>query len=189
MALLDLPLPTAAGLDAPAEELARRGDRVAWERLIARHQHRVVVALVAQGLAPHAARDFAQDAWARLIAQADAQQLPRLELPGLAIRQALFLARSAHRRDGEVHAGPDEVAAPPSPSAEALYVSREQLARTHAALSRMHLNARRVFECLYGDPPKSQAETAALLGLSLQRVRQILCEVRKELRATLEGDV
>jgi RNA polymerase sigma-70 factor (ECF subfamily) len=34
----------------------------------------------------------------------------------------------------------------------------------------------------------SHAEVAKKVGLSLQRVRQILCEVRKELREALEGE-
>src|SRR4051812_35422239 len=80
-------------------ELAEAGDRAAWNELIARHDHRVVVSLVARGLRLPEARELAQQTWARLIAQQCAGRLARLELPGLAIRQAAFLALDAARAE------------------------------------------------------------------------------------------
>jgi RNA polymerase sigma-70 factor (ECF subfamily) len=38
---------------------------------------------------------------------------------------------------------------------------------------------------IYENPDLPHAEAAAQVGLSVQRVRQILCEVRKRLRAVL----
>jgi DNA-directed RNA polymerase sigma subunit (sigma70/sigma32) len=46
-----------------------------------------------------------------------------------------------------------------------------------------------VFYRLYGPEPQRPAEVARELGLSLQRVRQIACELRKLIRLRLgEGD-
>lgn len=187
VAVLQLPAPVSSDLDGPVEQAARAGDRAAWDELIHRHQRRVVVALVAQGVPAAHAKDFAQEAWLKLIAQADAGQLAVLTLPGLAIRQALFLARSAQRREGPRTDAVDvgEVA---GPSAEAVFLSRERLARAQAVLASLHENAQRVFECLYGEPPLTTQQTAERLGLSLQRVRQIVCEVRKALRQDLNGE-
>jgi DNA-directed RNA polymerase specialized sigma24 family protein len=39
---------------------------------------------------------------------------------------------------------------------------------------------------VYEDPGVPHAEVAVKVGLSVQRVRQILCEVRKTLREALE---
>ena len=73
-------------------------------------------------------------------------------------------------------------------SAEARYLAAERLTRAKARLAELSPSARKVFELLYGDPHLSHAEIAARIGLSVQRVRQIICEVRKELRADLEGE-
>jgi RNA polymerase sigma-70 factor (ECF subfamily) len=184
MATLDLPL--SLRLDGPGrvEEAARLGDREAWNTLVARHNHRLVVALVGQGVPAARAREVAQEAWLRLIRQAQAQRLDRLELPGLVIRQALFLARSEARRERALPA--DEPA--PVESAEASYLSRERLAGAQAVLATCSRSAQKVFSLLYAEPHLTHAEVAAQVGLSTQRVRQILCEVRKKLRASLEGD-
>ena len=55
---------------------------MAWEVLIARHNHRVVVSVVALGLRPEAARDITQEAWIRLIEQQRRGALSELTLPG-----------------------------------------------------------------------------------------------------------
>jgi RNA polymerase sigma-70 factor (ECF subfamily) len=45
-----------------------------------------------------------------------------------------------------------------------------------------------VFRLAYGGEGLSHAEVARRVGLSLQRVRQILCEVRAKLREAMQGD-
>jgi RNA polymerase sigma-70 factor (ECF subfamily) len=46
-----------------------------------------------------------------------------------------------------------------------------------------------VFELVYDHPELGYAEVAAQVGLSVQRVKQIVFEVRKRLRGALaEGD-
>jgi RNA polymerase sigma factor (sigma-70 family) len=171
-------------------ELALRGDRAAWGELIARHDRRVVLALVARGLGLGDAREHAQQAWARLIAQQRAGRLARLELPGLVIRQAAFLALDAARRDrsGQGDAGELDTVTDPTASIEESLIWREQLQRVRAELVRCPPHARRVIELLYANPDMRHAEAARRLGLSVQRVRQTLCEVRARLRAALETE-
>lgn len=187
VAMLDIPFPGADAAESPTEASARAGDREAWNELIARHNRRVVLVLMGAGLPPQQARDVAQEAWLRLIRQADAGKLERLQLPGLAVRQALFLARSEARKPGAA-VELDASAAPTVESPEARFLAVERLTRARARLAELSPSAQKVFGLLYGEPHLSHAEIAARIGLSVQRVRQIICEVRKELRADLEGD-
>lgn len=186
VAMLDMPFPGADAVEGQVEAQARAGDREAWNALIARHDRRVVLVLMGAGLLPQQARDVAQEAWLRLIRQADAGKLSRLQLPGLAVRQALFLAKSEARKAGAATAA-DDGPSPTVDSPEARYLSVERLTRAKARLAELSPSAQRVFALLYGEPHLSHAEIAARIGLSVQRVRQIVCEVRKELRADLEG--
>ena len=174
-------------LEGATEAAARTGDRGAWTELIARHNRRVVLSLLAQGVLPAQAKEMAQEAWLRLITQADAKKLARLELPGLAIRQALFLARSEARKPGQAPDSLDDVPEAAIDSGEEQFFDRERLQKAHERLQDLSPSARAVFERLYGDPQLSHAEVAARVGLSVQRVRQIVCEVRKVLRAELES--
>lgn len=123
----------------------------------------------------------------RLIHQADAKRLERLELPGLAIRQALFLAKSEARKAGNVVEPLDSVAEQAVDSSEEQFFSRERLNRAHEQLQSLSPSTRAIFDRLYADPSMSHAEVAARVGLSVQRVRQLICEARKVLRAELEG--
>ena len=174
-------------LEGATEAAARTGDRGAWTELIARHNRRVVLSLLAHGVLPAQAKELAQEAWLRLITQADAKKLPRLELPGLAIRQALFLARSEARKPGQGAESLEDVPEAAIDSAETQFFDRERLQKAHERLQDLSPSARAVFERLYGDPQLSHAEVAARVGLSVQRVRQIVCEVCKVLRAELEA--
>jgi RNA polymerase sigma factor (sigma-70 family) len=176
--------------NSPVDEasLARRalaGQRDAWETLIARHDHRVVMSLVARGVPLDQARDFSQRAWLRLIERQRAGRLIRLELPGLAMAQARFLALDTARRDG---AGLRASAATQDAdiSLEDRILGRERLARAQAALDRCSSSAQEVFRLVYGSPGLPHDEAARRVGLSLQRVRHILSEVRTQLRAALE---
>lgn len=171
--------------------LAQRGDRDAWGVLIKRHDHRVVLSLLARGLRLDQARELAHQTWIRLIAQQDAGRLERIDLPGLAIRQAGFLALDAvRRRDPAAHDPLPDTAAvvDPEASIEERLIRREELARVQAELARCSPVARELFALLYGDPEMRHAEAARRLGLSVQRVRQTLCEVRARLRAAIETE-
>jgi RNA polymerase sigma-70 factor (ECF subfamily) len=55
-----------------------------------------------------------------------------------------------------------------------------------AELRRCPSRAQQVFREVYGPAEASHADVARRLGLSVQRVRQIVCEVRARLRRALE---
>lgn len=76
---------------------------------------------------------------------------------------------------------------PPEPSIEQLVSSRQELARVVDALATCSPTARRVFKLVYATPGGTAATAAQAVGLSLQRVRQILCETRHHIRKALEG--
>ena len=177
--------------DSTLCKAALRGDLQAWNALVQKHNHRVVVSLLARGVRLDRAKDIAQDAWMRLIEQQREGRLSHLILPGLAITQAGFLAledaRRA-RRNEPVEQSEASHVADPNANAEARLLTEEQLARAENVLARCSPSARKVFRLVYGDEGLSHAEVAASVGLSLQRVRQIVCEVRKELRASMESD-
>jgi RNA polymerase sigma-70 factor (ECF subfamily) len=176
---------------------ALEGDASAWNALIAKHEHRIVVSLLARGVRMERAKDIAQEAWIRLVEQQRAGRLTHLQLPGLAIAQAAFLSLEAARRDGsrgeplplEGEAG--RIATDlvdPAADAEARLLTSERVERAERVLATFAPNARDVFRLAYGGEGLSHADVAKRVGLSLQRVRQILCEVRKDLRDALEGE-
>src|SRR5258708_7367275 len=69
-----------------------------WDDAIRRHDRSVYLSVLALGLQPDRAREIVQAAWTRLIEQHGRGALAELELPGLAIRQARFLALDELRR-------------------------------------------------------------------------------------------
>lgn len=189
----------AARPAAPDEEaLARRaltGERAAWDALIARHQRRVMVSLLARGLRVDRAQELAQETWARLIQQQQRGLLTELRLPALALAQAAFLASDDARRtrresvDGTVEELPErQQPVDPAESAEKRLLSEEQLTRARSALEQVSPGARNVFLLACDGQGLPHAEVASRVGLSVQRVRQILCEVRKKLRTALEEE-
>ena len=173
---------------------ALKGDESAWNALVQKHNRRVVVALLARGVRADRARDIAQEAWIRLVEQQRLGRLERLVLPGLAITQASFLAMEAARRDAAVsrHQLVDDATAAgvvdPNEDAESRLMTEERVARAVEVLSGCSSSAREVFRLAYGGQGLSHAEVAQRVGLSLQRVRQILCEVRAKLRVAMEGE-
>jgi RNA polymerase sigma factor (sigma-70 family) len=200
MATLPLGItPSHSGLIAPAPteeapkvdlaERALRGDEAAWNALVARHNQRVVVALLARGLPIERAKDIAQEAWLRLLEQQRAGKLRELKLPALAITQATFLALDAARRDGRTLALAENFETPdPRPLSEQKLIGEQELARAQRVLAKCSPSARKVFALVYGGGNVSHAEVAEQVGLSVQRVRQIVCEVRKELRRVFDED-
>lgn len=173
------------------EERARTGDDVAWNELIRRHDRRVWVSLLALGAPPDVARDLAQDTWIKLIAKARAGQLAELKLPGLAVTQARFLWMSRRRGERadvvpvEGEDAPVQVA-DPSASHEARLGDAQELQRAVAAMEKLPDRARTIFTAVY-DEGLTAAEASSRFGISVQRVRQTLCEVRGRLRAALGG--
>ena len=173
----------ADGADTIGAALA--GDPDAWAALIGRHSHKVMVALLARGVPLERARELTQDTWLRLMERQRSGRLTELSLPGLAIVQAGFLAANERRR----HRHLPETAAPEpvtGRTGEDEVIGKERLGRMARALDACPPGARRVFELVYDQPDLGYAEVAARVGLSVQRVKQIVFEVRKRLRAALE---
>ena len=159
-----------------------------WDDAIRRHGHRVHVSVLALGFSPDRAREIVQATWTRLIEQHAAGKLVDLDLPGLAIRQARFLALNELQRtktEMRVLASVPETA--PDPSIERVVASREQIDRMLDALSTCSPMAKQVFRLVYATPGGTCASAAQAVGLSLQRVRQILCETRNHIRRALEA--
>ena len=129
-----------------------------WTALIAQHDHVVVLALLAKGLRIHEARELANDAWSRLFEQWTAGKLERLELPGLAIRQALFLAsdyrRQQRRPSVTWDAAPDVV--DPQAQPDVRLLSRQLLRQTEVAASELSPRAQRVFATVMQNPGTPQ---------------------------------
>ena len=158
-----------------------------WDEAIRRHDRRVYLSVLALGLAPERAREISQTAWTRLMEKHAGGALAELELPGLAIRQARFLALNEHARqktEKRVLAAVPESAG--SSDVEREVASKAELARVLTALETCSPTARKVFRLVYATPGGDAASAARTIGLSLQRVRQILCETRAHIRKTLE---
>jgi RNA polymerase sigma factor (sigma-70 family) len=177
---------------ASAEAAALAGDAAAWAALIAQHNHKIVVALLARGISLDQARELTQETWLRLMQQQRTGRLSHLTLPGLAIVQAGFLAANLRRRAAvAAQTLPLEATAglpTGTGSLEDGLIGRQRLERLAQALEACPSSARRVFEQVYDHPELSYAEVAPRVGLSVARVKQIVFEVRKRLRAALEDD-
>ena len=175
---MDLGVPSRDGLDDA---------RAHWDQLVTAHDRAVRVALLARGIRTDRARDLAQAAWTTLWAKHREGRLERLELPGLAIRQALFLAmEEARSRQAQSTDPVSEELADPSPSVDGRIFSRQQLARIRTELERCPPNAQKIFFLVHGNAALSHTDVAERVGLSVQRVRQTLCELRQRLRPILE---
>lgn len=158
------------------------GDRAAWQQAIATHNPRVIVALLARRIPLHVAQDLAQEAWAKLFAAAGT--LTRIELPGLVIRQALFLAQDAARAGRRFT---DAVAEPIfTLTPENELQSKQRLNQARSVLAGLSARTQELFRLCYAEPELSHAAVAERLSVSVQHVRQTLYEVRAEMRATLE---
>jgi len=182
--------PSAPAADAPAPEVARREpiEEIPWNEMMRRHGRRVVVALVSRGVPLERAKELAQDAWMRVIDRHRSGLIREVSLPGLIITQAGFLARDDMRRE-ERRARLGEPRSRAARDAvldlEGQLDARDQLRLVRSVLDRASPNAQRVFGLLYGENAMTPTEVAAELSLSVQRVRQIVCELRKRMRAEL----
>jgi RNA polymerase sigma factor (sigma-70 family) len=163
---------------------------VDWQRAIERHDRRVLVSLLARGVRLERARELTHETWLRLIEQHRAGRLAEVQLPGLAITQALFLAKDDFRRQRARDARADDGVVPCAPAGaidlERQLIDRQELERAALALESCPAAERRVFDFCYQNPELGHAEVASRLGLSVQRIRQTLCKVRKVLRQAIE---
>lgn len=189
MTSLILPLKTVPQVasdshEDSAEQQAMKGQAKGWNALVREHNRRVVLTLIARGLRPDTARDLAQEAWTRLIEQQQLGRLSEIKMPGLAIKQALFLARDLIRRDKveQQLAGAEAEALNPEPQLWA----RERLSLARQTLATCSVSEQQVFRATYGGSCRGAQDVAQQTGLSVQRVRQIICELRKKLRTSLK---
>jgi RNA polymerase sigma factor (sigma-70 family) len=192
-----MPRPEAYGSLSDRDLAARAlaGEAEAWNEIVRRHSHRVLVSLLARDVPLELAEDLTQEAWLRLIQGQREGRIRRLELPGLVIAQARWLALEADR----VRRRRERIAGPMRPLGEAEDVADAAAGPDQVAADRDHweilcreldrcpARAREVFVAVYGPRGRSQNDVARTLGLSLQRVRQIVCEIRARLRRALEG--
>ena len=73
------------------------------------------------------------------------------------------------------------------PAIDRVVASRQEIDRVLDALATCSPTAKRIFHIVYATPGGSAAIAAREVGLSLQRIRQILCETRAHIRRTVEG--
>lgn len=166
-----------------------------------RHSHRVRVALLAQGVAWDAADDLVQEVWLRLVEQQRAGRLRTLALPGLAVAQAGWLAREARRTQARRQAiAPttpvdslvaDVVDSHPDSDPASRVEWTDRLRAVRLSIASCPPRMQQVVLAVYGREARAHAEVAAELGLSVQRVRQILSQARVRVRqalAALDGE-
>jgi RNA polymerase sigma-70 factor (ECF subfamily) len=163
-------------------------DQQVWDQAIRQHDRKVFLSLLALGLTPDRAREVAQTAWTKLMEQHASGGLAELRFPGLAIKQARYIALNEAKRE---QTGLRVLAAVPNSSEpaslESEVGSRQELGLILDALATCSPMAKRIFRLVYAEPHHSHAEAAKEVGLSLQRVRQILCETRKQIKNSVEG--
>src|SRR5262249_5451982 len=87
----------ALACSCPVEAMQTKEPEV-WDDAIRRHDQRVYLSVLALGVAPDRAREIVQTTWTRLIEKHAGGTLAELDFPGLAIRQARFLALNDHAR-------------------------------------------------------------------------------------------
>jgi RNA polymerase sigma-70 factor (ECF subfamily) len=167
----------------------------AWNAIIHRDDRQVLLSLLARGVRLDRAREICHETWARLYEQYSLGRLDRLALPGIAIVQAAFIAAQEGRRTdaARLHARLElapEVKAlvDPLASPEDRIAARELLERAALALEQCSERAQKIFQTVYDNPDTPHAELAKRLGLSVQRLRQTLCEVRTRIRKALAED-
>jgi len=173
------------------------GSSPAWDEIVRRHSHRVLLAVLARGVPWDGAHDLVQEVWLRLVHQQRAGRLRSLTLPGLAIAQAGWLAREEGRtrKRRETIMGDQAGAAAGEPvdyldhdtvDPEERAVQRERLELVQRELAICPPRSRQIFQAVYGAGGRSHAEVARELGISVQRVRQAVYEVRARMRAALK---
>lgn len=156
-----------------------------WDAAVRDHNPRVVASLLALSVPIYQADELASQTWTRLIEQHRAGKLAEIKLPGLAIKQARFLAFTWLKVSRcEVDLSDDIAQASDDP--ERALIARRDVETALRVIATCSASAQAVFSFLYDDPPPSHDVVAERVGVSVQRVRQILCEVRKKIREALE---
>jgi len=146
---------------------------------------RVRSALMRRGRTEHEAEDLVQEAWIRLATYE--RQVDRPE--AFLMRAALNLSIDAHRTRqtrGEEVMLEDVVLVDATPSAEAVLLARERLARLSVCLGRLHETTRTIFLAHRVDGMSYQ-EIARDRGLSISAVEKHIAKATLLLTSGMEG--
>ncbi len=161
---------------------------ITWKDAVAAHDHSLILALLSAGLRLDEARDVAQEAWLKVMEASAEGRLSRIELPGLVIRQASFIVSDRQRARRVRNAQPlhqAEALAAPDDAESGLH-TRELLKTVGVELASASPRAQSVFWAAFHAPELGHGALAQVEGLSVQRFRQVLCEVRAKLRRAVE---
>ncbi len=175
-------------------ERALAGDKKAWNLVVAAH-HAAVVAYVQRRWplvhARRGAEDVVQESWFRLFRRIEdgvagrKERVPRLVLPGIARRQARFVALEWLQRRAEDQGddldGPDDRQGPDDEAA-----AREMFRRMERALAKLPARERLAWS-LYYEEERTPAEIALKMGLGSEgAARTMISRARKHLLALME---
>ncbi|MBZ8139699.1 RNA polymerase subunit sigma-24 [Rubrivivax gelatinosus] len=154
-----------------------------WQGVISR----VRSALMRRGRTEHDADDLVQEAWVRLECYRREQAVDEPE--AFLMRVALNLSIDAHRSRlarGEEVALDDVVLVDRTPSAEAVLLSRERVARLGVCLGRLNDKTRVIFLANRVDGLSYQ-QIATQHGLSVSAVEKHIAKATLLLTAWMEG--
>jgi len=148
---------------------------------------RVKSALMRRGRSEQDADDLVQEAWVRLACYAQEQEVERPE--AFLMRAALNLSIDAHRARvtrGEELMLEDVVLVDASPSAEAVLLARERVARLGVCLGRLNPRTRAIFLAHRIDG-MSYPQIAVAHGLSVSAVEKHIAKATLQLTTWMEG--
>lgn len=190
--------PSTAGSRMVGDEVVERalaGNKAAWNVVVAAH-HATVVAYVQRRWplvhARRGAEDVAQESWLRLFRRIEdgvagrKERVPRLVLPGIAKRQARFVALEwlQRRFEDDLESStepPDDHQAPDDQAA-----ARETFRRMERALGKLPARERLAWS-LYYEEEQTPAEIALKMGLGSEgAARTMISRARKHVLALME---
>lgn len=161
-----------------------------WEQLIRVHRQSVLLSLLASGVRPSRAKELVHEAFSLLFEKWSAGRLDVLSLPGLAIAQARFLALADGRLARAAAESLEGVERPDGrASPEEQLGNRQLVEQLERALESCPARARELYTLAFQHPEVGHEELAARAGISVQRFRQTLCEVRSRLRAAVKENL
>jgi RNA polymerase sigma-70 factor, ECF subfamily len=177
------------GRDDDAELLARsaRGDRRAFDEIVARHGPLALRVAARMALDRQSAEDIAQEAMFRVWRRADEFDARRARFTTWLYRIVVNLCIDFRRRPQSV-ALPEgyDPADPAATAAEAIEIDERRVALTRA-IDQLPSGQRAALTLVY-DEGLSGAEAAQVLGVSIKAVERLLARARARLRVILAAD-
>lgn len=174
----------------PSAPTPQRGPAPDWDAMVQRYDRAVWLKLLALRVPPDRAEDLKQMVWEKLIGKWQRGELQYLQMPGLALQQAEFIARQSWRKSkcrgtDNVLELSDKRVASLAGDGEQHVLNRAILQKAFSLVRAASPMARQVFQLTYRPPGKTANQVGQHLGISEQRVRQILCELRARLRKSV----